>query len=170
MTAQTQHISAPQAVQLSQTHTILIWTLFIAGYLIHALLQIDAVARAKNNPINSRWHVIAQNWPRLLARFFVSGIGFWILWANGSAFPSFLGYFGITLSPTAVSIVSLPMTPAIAGMWGFFVDSALAYVPFLKNAIPPVELVQMSVTQHTEIDTTVQKTVPVSAPPANGGK
>ena len=118
-------------------HSILI--LFVIGYLLHAGLQIDAIVRAKGAPPKGRLKIIEQNWIRLASRLFVSLMIFLYVWRNPSAIPALLGYFGISLGDTAIAILTLPMSPPIAGMFGFFADSALAFIPWLKNAVPPID-------------------------------
>lgn len=128
------------AVAISSYYHAAIVSMFAVGYLIHMLLQVDAVARSKNNPTNLRMKVIEQNWIRLLARFFISLLGFLWIWHNPSMAPTILGYFGVNLSANAIAIMTLPISPTIAGMFGFAIDSLLAYVPILKNALPPIEM------------------------------
>jgi hypothetical protein len=131
-------ISPEQAVAVAEHHHYSIIVLFVLGYLLHVGLQIGAVARAKNNPTNSRLQILEQNMFRFAARFFVSLMAFLFLWHNPSAVPSLLGVFGISVGTTATAILTLPISQPIAGMFGFFADSLLAYIPFLKNALPPV--------------------------------
>lgn len=116
--------------------------MFVVGYLVHALAQIDAAARAKNNAITSRMRIIDLNWIRLLSRFFFSLMIFLGVWANPTVLSTLAGYFGVTLSQNAIAIMTLPMSVWTAGLWGFGIDSALAFVPVLKNALPPIEGLQ----------------------------
>lgn len=83
--------------------------------------------------------------------------------------PVILGYFGITLSPNAIAIMTLPMSPPVAGIMGFAVDSLLAYVPILKNALPAIEFVQVekSVKETRTVET---HSVVVPADPPKEGK
>jgi len=128
------------AVQLAGKQHHFIVALFVVGYLLHAGLQVDAIARAKNNPLNSRMHVIAQNWIRMAARLFVSLMLFLWAWHNPSLVPTLLGYFGISLGAGAVAILTIPMSPPVSGIFGFASDSLLAYIPILKNALPAVDV------------------------------
>lgn len=149
-------MNAAQAVATSQNYHFFILVMFVVGYLIHMLLQADSIARAANNPLNTKFAVIKQNWPRMLARLFVSFLLFAWAWKNPSAVPSVLGFFGVTISANATAILTIPISPPVAGIFGFAVDSLLAYVPLLKNALPPVEMKQ-SETKTT--DTPQSKTV-----------
>lgn len=132
-------ITPVQAVALSEHHHYTIFALFVLGYVLHAGLQVDAVARAKNNPTKTRLAVIELNWIRLASRFFVSLMIFLWVWKNPSLVPSMLGYLGLSLSSNAIAILTLPISPPVAGGFGFAVDSALAYIPVLKNSLPPIE-------------------------------
>ena len=133
-------IAPSQAVEIAEHHHYSILVFFVIGWMIHAALQIDAVARAKNNPTNSRVGVVAQNWIRLLGRFFVALMIFSWFWHNPSAVPGLLQALGITLGTTAAAVLTLPISQPVAGMFGFFGDSALAYIPVLKNALPDPSL------------------------------
>lgn len=144
-------IAPPQAVEIAEHHHYSILVFFMIGWMIHAALQIDAVARAKNNPTNSRVGVVAQNWIRLLARFFVALMIFSWFWHNPSAVPGLLQALGITLGTTAAAVLTLPISQPVAGMFGFFGDSALAYIPILKNALPDPSLMAASSTKQGEV-------------------
>ena len=131
-----------QAAEIAGQYHVVIAVFFFIGFLLHVGLQVDAIARSKNNPANTHWAVVKQNSITLAARFFVSFLIFLYVWGNPSTLPTIIGYFGITLSPNAIAIMTLPMSPEVAGMEGFFVDSLLAFVPFLKNALPQIQGLQ----------------------------
>jgi hypothetical protein len=131
-----------QAAEIASHYHLFIVTTFIVGFLIHAGLQVNAIAKAKNNPLNTEWAVIKQNWITLAARFFVSLLLFIYVWNNPSTLPTVIWYFGVTLSANTIAILTLPMSPEVAGIMGFSVDSLLAYIPYLKNALPPIQGVQ----------------------------
>src|SRR5208282_3958091 len=151
--------------QIASHHKYSIESFFLIGYLVHAGLQIDAIARAKNNPINLRRKVIEQNWIRLSARFFVSLMIFLYVWHNPSMVPSVIGFFGIQLSTNAIAILTLPMSPPVSGVMGFAADSLLAYIPLLKNALPPIEFTQVITKETLETKHTVEHSVvPVDSP------
>ena len=140
----TQKLSSSSAVEIAQHHHFSIFLLFAIGYLIHAGLQVDAVARARNNPLNSRFDIIGQNWIRLVARFFISLMLFLGLWHNPGMIPSALGYVGMYASPGLVAFITLPIVPWTSGIFGFCADTVLTYLPVLKNALPAVEATQAS--------------------------
>jgi len=134
-----------QAVVVAEKHHHAIVLLFALGYLLHAALEIDKIARA-NPPttgfkawLAARAQIFLQNWIRLAARFFISVCLFLYLWHNPAAVPSLLASLGVTLGTTGTAILTLPIVPPIAGIFGFFADSLLGYLPFLKNALPPVD-------------------------------
>lgn len=133
-------VDTGQAVEVSSQHHYAIFILFVVGYILHAGLQVDAAARAKNNPSNSRIEIISHNVIPLLARFFISMMAFLGVWKNPALIGTAVSYIpGLTLSAGVMAFLTLPIVPWVAGMFGFFADSALAYIPGLKNAIPPIE-------------------------------
>ena len=139
------------AVEIAQHYRIAIVAVFVVGYAVHVLMQIDAVARAKNNPINSRLQILEQNWIRLLGRFFTSFLVFTGFWQHPSAIATLIGYTGATLPPNLVAVLTLPMNLWFAGVWGYGVDSLLAYIPILKNLSPPIEGVQAQLLQDASV-------------------
>lgn len=116
---------------------ILIYSMFFLGYVLHMMLQVDAIVRAKNNAAVSRWCVLRENVFVLSARLFISTILFWFIKAHPQFLNTLLGYVGITLSPGVGEAVS-DSSWGVAGMFGYMIDSVLAFVPFLKNYVPPL--------------------------------
>lgn len=120
-------------------HTLFIWTVYFIGQCFHILLQADAVARSKNNPISTRWGVIRQNAIAMAARVFVCWLLFVLIWDNPTALSGFFEWIGISISPRMQEILNLPMNVPLAGVYGMFSDSLLGYIPFMKNALPKIE-------------------------------
>ncbi len=156
-----------EAVIVANDHPYSIVAIFVVGYLIHALMQVDAIARSNTNPVESRSMIIRENSIRLLARFFVSLMAFLYVWHNPATIPTVLGYIpGVSLSDNVVSLMTLPMSPPVSGILGFFFDSLLAYVPVLKNALPPIEFTEKEQTVITKVtkETRTVSTAPIDAP------
>lgn len=158
-----------EAITLGSQHQYTIAAMFLIGHLMHAGLQVDAIARSKTNPVTSRWFIVQQNSFRLAARFFVSLMAFLFLWNTPDAVPTILGYLGVTVSENVTAIMTLPMNPPIAGIMGFSVDTLLAYVPWLSNQLPPIEFTQVA-TRTTETtksgEVTTEVTVKKTETPA----
>lgn len=142
------------ALEAASHHHYTIIILFVIGYMLHVGLQVDAIARAKNNPLNLRRQILKQNGIRLAARFFASLLIFFGVWKNPSLIPTIFSYAGINLNATATAILTLPMSGPLAGMMGLGVDSILAYIPGLKNIVPAIEYVQ-TVRETTETTKTL---------------
>lgn len=140
-----------EAIVLGSRQHYSIAIIFLIGYLLHVGLQVDAIVRSETNEITSRWFVVQQNALRLAARFFVSLMGFLYIWNYPSTVPVVLGYMGVSLSGNAIAIMTMPINPPVAGFMGFAVDTFLAYVPWLKNQLPPIE--------YTKVETTVKTTI-----------
>jgi hypothetical protein len=139
-----------EAVAVSSRAVYMILLTFLIGHFLHGGLQVDAVARSETNQISSRWFIVQQNIFRLSARFFVSLMVFLYIWSSPSTVPTVLGYIGVTLSENMIAVLTLPMNPPVAGMMGFAMDTLLAYIPWLKNQLPPIE--------YTKTETSVKET------------
>jgi hypothetical protein len=127
-------IAPSEAVSVSRHFHRVIVSLFLCGYAIHALVQVDAIARAKNA---KRWPIIAENWIRILARGFVSLMLFSGLWYNPSVIAAGIKAIGIPAGSTVSAILTVPIVPWTAGLFGFCIDSVLSFIPWLKNVLPP---------------------------------
>jgi hypothetical protein len=143
-------VNPAEAVAVGGQYHYSIVVVFLIGYLLHVGLQVDAVARSETNKISSRWFIVQQNIFRLAARFFVSLMIFIYVWKSPATVPTVLGYLGVTLSENMIAVMTLPMNPQVAGMMGFAIDTFLAYIPWLKNQLPPIE--------YTKTETTVKET------------
>jgi hypothetical protein len=117
------------------TTLIVVYVMFFAGYTLHMMLQVDAIVRAKNNAAYSRTSVLKQNAFVLSARLFISFLVFWFIRNNPQFLTTLLSYIGITLSPGIGDAISASSW-GVAGMFGYIVDSVLAFIPFLKNYVP----------------------------------
>jgi hypothetical protein len=130
-------IDAVTADSISSRYYHLIEIMFAVGYLMHVLYQVNAAATAKNNPINSRLTILRNSSIQIVVRFFMNVLLFGLIWHYPSVIASGLGDVGVNLSPNMTAILTLPMNPLIAGGWGYCIDSLLAFIPLLKNAVPP---------------------------------
>lgn len=123
----------------ASSHHYSIVVLFLIGYLLHVGLQVDAIARAKGNLPNARRKIFEQSWIRMAFRLFVSLMIFIYVWHEPAAIPKLLGYFGISPNETVTAILTVPMSPPVAGLFGCFWDTVLAFIPGLKNAVPTID-------------------------------
>ena len=84
--------------------TLLIYYgMFLVGYVLHMMLQVDAVVRARNNAAASRFLVLKQNVFVLLSRLFISFITLVVLRAHPEYLGSILGFAGITTSSVDIA-------------------------------------------------------------------
>lgn len=113
---------------------ILIYVMFLLGYLLHMMLQVDAIVRAKNNAAYSRLVVLKQNAVVLLSRLFLSFLFFAFLRSYPQFLSTVLGWVGIPSIGNSITAVFASWFGA--GMFGYMVDSILAFVPYLKNQVP----------------------------------
>lgn len=130
-------MDALSAEAISSRYVHLIEIMFGVGYIMHVLYQVNAAATAKNNPINSRLKILQNSSIQIVVRFFINAILFGLVWHYPSVLASGLGDVGVNLSPNMTAILTLPMNPLIAGGYGYCMDSLLAFIPILKNAVPP---------------------------------
>lgn len=108
---------------------------FLIGSALHTLAQIDAIARSKNNPHNSRVEIFADRWQTILIRAAWS-LAFFTLWLEGQL-AAVLAAAKIPIPDTVAGILDLHVTGAVAFMAGYVFDSALAFIPGLKSSVPP---------------------------------
>jgi len=125
-------------MHMGHNATWAIWLVYSIGAALHVLLQADATARAKNNPLMTWVAVIKQNAIRMAARTFVGTLLFAYVWSNPTSIKDVLGHVGVTFGPQMDWLVALPMSWPLAGLYGFFTDTILAFIPGLKNALPEV--------------------------------
>lgn len=115
--------------------TLLAVIFFVVGSALHTLAQIDAIARAKNNPINSRAEIFLGRWQTILNRGAWS-VAFFTLWLQGQLV-ALLTAAHLTLPSSVTGILDLHIGGAVAFMAGYLSDSALAFIPGLNTSIPP---------------------------------
>jgi hypothetical protein len=113
---------------------IVIWLVFILGQAIHLFLQIDAMVRSSTSPATSRLTVLEAKASTFLARFFVCTMIFW-LWFDGQLAAVIQGT-GISVPSWVTALIALHISGGWAGLVGFGIDSALAYIPGLKSTLP----------------------------------
>lgn len=122
------------AVAISQSHHRAIVIAFILGYLLHALGQVDAASRATHT---KRWHIIEENWIRILVRGFGEMWIFLWLWYDPSSVLSVLKLFHINLGVINGSDFVIPIIPPTAGLIGLCADTLVTFMPWAKNVVPP---------------------------------
>jgi hypothetical protein len=112
---------------------MMIWALlgFLLGLALHILAQVDAVARAANNP-NNTWLAVLK--ARAISYIVRSGLALavFMLWLEGGLVAALMAT-GITLPDMAQKVLALHVTGALAVLAGYCADSALGYLPFVKN-------------------------------------
>jgi hypothetical protein len=118
-----------------KTHTIVALIFFLVGSGMHTLFQVDAIARSKNNPNNSRLAILRDRWPTILNRAAWS-MGFFALWLQGQLV-ALLNAIHIPLPAAALAVLDLHLGAALSWMAGYMSDSALAFIPGLTTSIPP---------------------------------
>jgi hypothetical protein len=116
------------------THTIT-WALFffLIGSALHTLAQVDAIARSKIN--GSRLSIFGSRWQTILIRTAWS-LAFFTLWLQGQLV-AVLTAAKIPLPDMLTGVLDLHVSGAVAFMGGYLFDSALAFIPGLKNTVPP---------------------------------
>jgi hypothetical protein len=111
----------------------ILWFLF--GQALHVAAQVDAIARAKNNPIDSRAAILKARATAFIVRIGLSSAVF-VLWLQGTLIEVIMAT-GLTVPDSIEKVLNLHVTGAIAVLAGFAADSVLGYIPFLKSSIPP---------------------------------
>lgn len=109
--------------------------LFVVGLALHTLAQIDAIARAKNNPTNSRVAILKDRWSTILIRS-AWCFAIFVLWLQGELV-DVLTAVNVTVPDALKGILDLHVGAAIGFMAGYLFDSGLGYIPALKTSLPP---------------------------------
>src|SRR5216683_60520 len=115
--------------------TIVAAIFFLMGSGMHTLAQIDAIARAKNNPATSRLGILASRWQTIVNRD-AWAIAFFALILQGQ-FVALLNAVNIPVPSVMAALLDLHVGGAIAWMAGYLSDSALAFLPGLNTSLPP---------------------------------
>jgi len=116
-------------------HIFFAMIFFLVGSALHTLAQIDAIARSKTNPNNSRLAIFLSCWQTILIRAAWS-MAFFTLWLQGQLV-AVLTAAKIPLPDTITGILDLHVGGAVAFMAGYLFDSVLAFIPGLKSSVPP---------------------------------
>jgi hypothetical protein len=117
-----------------QSHVVFALIFFLIGSALHTLAQIDAIARSKNNPNNSRLGIFLGRWQPILIRTIWTLVIF-TLWLQGQLV-AVLTAAKIPVPDTLTGILDLHIGGAVAFIAGYFLDSMLAFIPGLKNSVP----------------------------------
>lgn len=112
-----------------------IWIWYLIGQLIHTLLQLSAVSKAKNNPAGSVLQAFKQRWLAVVARLFVATAFFLLVANDPQIFLRILSAIGLTFDPGPAGI---KMSAGLAGLFGYFADSLLGFIPGLKGTVPTI--------------------------------
>jgi len=107
---------------------------FLVGSGLHTLAQVDAIARAKSNPLDSRLTILRLQWVTILVR---TGwcTAIFILWLQGELV-DVLRAVKISVPDAAAGIMDLHVGSAIAFLSGYAFDSGLSFIPGLKSTLP----------------------------------
>jgi hypothetical protein len=116
--------------------TIIAIATFLLGYFLHLFLMIDKAVRDTGNPASSRWILIKQNAGVLAVRFFFSILIYAVVRTHPQLLATLAGYIGINPSSSWLGQLTLITNIPLSGVFGYEVDSLLAYIPFLKNEVP----------------------------------
>ncbi len=115
--------------------TIVATIFFLVGSAMHTLAQIDAIARAKNNPANSRIGILATRWQTIFNRD-AWALAFFFMILQGQ-FVALLTAVKIPVPSVISALLDLHIGAAISWMAGYLSDSALAFLPGLNTSLPP---------------------------------
>src|SRR5258707_14190664 len=107
---------------------------FLIGSALHTLAQVDAIARSKNNPNNSRLTIFQARWQPILIRTAWS-MAIFVLWLQGQLV-AVLAATKIPMPDSLAGVLDLHVSGTVAFMAGYLFDSALAFIPGLKNSVP----------------------------------
>lgn len=111
-----------------------IWMCYALGQFFHAALQLRAIAKAPNNPASSFTGVLRQQGFALAARIFICTMGFLLVSSNPDFFLRLLSALGLAFNGPVPT-----MSAGLAGIFGYFGDSLLSFIPGLHGAVPKVE-------------------------------
>lgn len=107
---------------------------FLIGSALHTLAQVDAIARSKKEPVNSRTAILKAQWITILVR---DGwcLALFVLWLQGQLV-AVLTAVKIPLPDSVAGVLDLHVGSAIAFLAGYAFDSVLSFVPGLKSTLP----------------------------------
>ena len=126
------------------------WVFYSVGQALHILMRGQAASLNAKRPLLD---FFKANWIPIVSRIFLCTLGF-ITWREGYHLAAFLKYFGMANVPP------VPLTYGTAGLFGYFSDSALAWVfELVGNKFP---MLKSDLTALGELDTAKQAT---PAPP-----
>jgi hypothetical protein len=116
-------------------HIIIATIWFLVGSAMHTLAQVDAIARAKNNPANSRMGILLSRWQTIVNRD-AWALAFFVLILQGQ-FVALLNAIKVPVPSVLAAVLDLHVGAAISWMAGYLSDSALAFLPGLNTSLPP---------------------------------
>lgn len=110
-------------------------SLFVVGMALHVLAQVDAIARAKNNPANSRLELLKDRWIPILNRSAVC-LAFFFMWLEGELVVM-LTAIKIPIPDVARAVLDLHVGGPLAFLAGISFDALLGFIPKLNTSLPP---------------------------------
>jgi hypothetical protein len=119
---------------------ILTWIFCMIGQLIHLAVQIDTIARAKNNSAISRLEILKDRAIPIIARLFACTMIFGVFFGGG--LPKLLEAMNMQ-PPVWAAIISILLSGTgfvgicISGLIGLALDSLITFIPMFKSYLPP---------------------------------
>ena len=142
-------LSVGKAVSIAHAYRALTMAFFLIGHILHVAVQVDGLAKAHPSPKVSDWFVFSSNVISISWRFFLSFVIFLAIWSDPSGIASLLSFVGFSPGENLTAVLTFPMSPWFAGLWGLGLDWLLGNIPKLKSVLPPVEF--------THVETTTEK-------------
>lgn len=110
------------------------WITYILGQVVHVLMRAYYSVTNKNNPIQSFKGYVGVYGVAIGVRFFIETMVFWLWLGNPQFLMQILHKFGLSTD------ITVPINPALAGLYGFGADSFLDFIvdkfKFLKGEVP----------------------------------
>jgi len=120
---------------------ISVWLLYFSGQFFHVLLRAWAAMNSKLNGIESYEQFFKTHAVPILVRLFLGVLGMLLWFSVPELFSQPIKALA-SLAHIDVGARPLPLNPATAGVFGYFLDSLLdklaLMVPALRREIPPV--------------------------------
>lgn len=108
---------------------------FVIGQALHALAQIDAIARSKNNPTDSRLTLFLARWIPIVCRAALC-FALFELWLQGELADTLIA-LEVHLPAWGARVLDLHVGSAVAFLAGLAFDSVIGYIPIFKSSVPP---------------------------------
>lgn len=113
-----------------------LWLIFALGMFVSIFLQAALKVRSRLNGICGYRHFVEAFMPQLVARTFLTSLGFLLWTEHPHIFSDLLGRI------TGLEKELFPLSLATAGLYGYAADSLLdrvgSLVPWFRKEIPPL--------------------------------